>query len=189
MNINKILKAVEVLRNGGVVVMPTDTVWGMGASIESSEGIRKLYRIKKREKDKQTAVLVADIRMAEQYGVFNQLARSLASKYWPGALTLVVPAKEKVTELILGRERKVGLRVTKHKIVQDLCQKLNAGIVAGSANFAGEKPAKARRELDGDLISKVDLVVSGEAGGQEASTVVEVFEDKVKVLREGPIKV
>jgi len=184
----KIEKAVEILKRGGVVVFPTDTVWGIGASVESNKGMKKLYRIKKRERQKPTALLVADVKMAERYGVIKGKAKELVKSHWPGALTLVVKAKRKVPDII-QKNGKVGLRVTDSGMVNELCSELNGGIVAGSANFAGEALPKKKNEIDIGLVEKVDLVMDGKVGGGEASTVVEVVEDKIKVLRQGSIEV
>ena len=176
---NDLKEAVRVLKKGGVVVFPTDTVWGIGALASSKKGTTKLYKIKKREKNKPTAILVSDIKMASNYGVMDEAAKKLAIKHWPGALTLIVKAGNK----------KVGLRAPKHKLVLELIKELDEGVMAASANFAGERAPKTRKAIDKRLISMVDIIVKGEAGGEEASTVIDVSVSPWKLLREGPVEV
>ena len=174
MNIDK---AVEILRSGGVIIFPTDTVWGMGVAADNPAAIKKFYKIKKREKNKPTAILVADWAQAEKLGEFDEETRQLAGRHWPGALTIVVPAK--------GGET-VGLRVPNHAVTQELCRQVE-GILAGSANFTGESAPKRKEELDPELVKLVDLVVDGECGHQPASTVVDTTVEPWRIIRQGTV--
>lgn len=171
--------AVEVLKKGGVVIFPTDTVWGIGVRADNPVAIKKFYRIKKREANKPTAILVADLAQAEKWGVFGEKERRVAKKYWPGALTLVVKGRQGDT---------VGLRVPDWPLVQELCRRVG-GIMAGSANFAGEATPQRREDIDKQLISMVDMVVEGECGRQPASTVVDTTKELWEIIRPGPIKI
>lgn len=171
------LSAVEVLKAGGVVIFPTDTVWGMGVAADNPAAIKKFYKIKKRETDKPTAILVADLEQAEKLGQFSDEVRKVAERYWPGALTLVVPGKER---------NAIGLRVPGWPLVQELCRQVG-GILAGSANFAGERAPMKRKEINRELGNKVDLVMEGECGGQEASTVLDTTVEPWKVIRQGTV--
>ncbi len=180
-------EAVKILKDGGVIVFPTDTVWGVGAFIESGEGIEKLYRIKKREKDKPTAVLVGSLDQAREYGDFNNVVEDLVEKYWPGALTVVVPAKRGVNKTILNDEGGVGIRYANNKIVEELCLGLDGGIVATSANFSGEESPKSLEEISSDFLNSVDGVVGVGDGGGKSSTVVDCMGEEMKVLRQGDV--
>lgn len=182
-------QAARILKDGGVVIFPTDTVWGIGVSLERLEAIRRLYQIKKREKDKPTAVLVADWWAASQLGEIDPQAQKLARSYWPGGLTLVVKAKPRVPKEILGPGGTVGLRQPNHKLALELIRKLGGGLVTASANFSGQ-PAPARRELINQaLIDQVEMVLEGEAGGKLTSTVVDTTVTPFKIIREGEVKV
>ena len=171
---------VEVLKRGGVVIFPTDTVWGMGAAADNPAAVKKFYEIKKRETDKPTAILVASLEQAEKLGQFSGRVRDVAKRYWPGAVTIIVPAKTGKT---------VGLRVPDWPLVQELCLKLGVGIMAGSANFAGKPAPLKREELDPKLVGMVDLVIDGECGGQSASTVLDTTVKPWRVVRQGSVKV
>lgn len=190
-------QSVRKFREGGVVVFPTDTVWGIGAAVNREDAIRRLYSIKRREKNKPTAVLVSGLTMASEYGVIKGQARKLAKEHWPGGLTVVVPARRgKVCEIVSGGGGTVGLRVPKHDFLLRILKKLGSGIVAGSANFAGELTPGKFDEISNRLIKVVDFVVDPfevggglniEAGGQKPSTVVDCTVVPFKILRRGQV--
>jgi len=184
-----VLEAVKIFKNDGVMVFPTDTVWGVGAFIESREGIEKLYRIKNREKDKPTALLVGSMDQAREYGVFNDVTEDLVKKYWPGALTVVVTAKTGVNKEILNDKGGIGIRCAKNKLVKELCESLSGGIVATSANFAGGESPKSLAEVSKDFLNSVDGVVGVGDGGGKSSTVVDCMGENVKVLRQGDVHI
>lgn len=170
-------RAVEVLKSGGVIIFPTDTVWGMGVAADNPAAVKKFYQIKRREKDKPTATLVADLAQAKKWGQFSKKTRQLAGNYWPGALTIIVPSKTEGT---------LGLRVPNHMVIQELCRQVG-GILAGSANFAGEPAPQRRAKIKRELGNKVDLVMEGECGGQPASTVVDTTVEPWRVIRQGTV--
>lgn len=180
---------VDSLKNGGVIIIPTDTVWGLACSVESAEGIRRFYEIKQREPEKPTAVLVGSFEQAEIYGKITDAAKKLTEQHWPGALTVVVESTKKVPESIRGNTNSVGLRWPNFDLITQLTQLLGAGLVTGSANFSGDPSPFKKTELHSELIKKVDLVFDGECGGQPPSTVVDCTKDKIKVLRQGSIEV
>lgn len=176
----KIVKAVSILKSGGVVIFPTDTVWGIGASLNSPQGIEKLYKIKKREKNKPTAVLVSDIKMAHSLAEINKQAQELINKYWPGGLTIIV--KER------GSQNTIGLRQPNHELALKLIRELGTGLVASSANFSGQNPPLKKDQLNKQLINLADFVLDGESGGKPASTVVDTTKNPFVILRTGLVK-
>lgn len=180
---------VESLKHGGVVIFPTDTVWGLGVAASNYEAIERFYTIKRREKIKPTAILVADLTQAERLGDFSDKARKLASEHWPGALTLVVKARAGVPSSIRGSEETVGLRVPAHEQVRMLCEELEDGIVTGSANFAGGIAPREVDQLDSELLRQVDVALRGEAGGTVASTVVDTTVSPMRIVRQGAVKI
>ncbi len=173
-------EAVKTLKAGGVIIFPTDTVWGLGVAADNPVAVKKFYLIKRREANKPTAVLVADLEQAEKLGQFSEKTRQLATKYWPGALTIVVKGR---------REKTIGLRVPDFPLVQELCRRLGSGIMAGSANYTGKLAPLKRGEISRKLSSQVDLVMAGECGGGLASTVVDTTVKPWKLLRQGPIQI
>lgn len=180
-------KTVKILKSGGVVIFPTDTVWGIGCSIENPDAIKKLYEIKRRELNKPTAVLVGSLKQANKLGIFNTKTLTLAQKYWPGGLTIIVKAKSMVPKNILGPNNTVGIRIPNHPLFLSIANNLDFGIVAGSANFVGQPTPTRKNQLDSNLIKLVDYVVDGESLGLFASTVVDTTLSPFKVVRQGLI--
>lgn len=186
----QIRQAVEILKNGGVVVFPTDTVWGIGCAVSNKKAIEKLYKIKKREKNKPTAILVADFDMASKYGEIKGRALELCEKYWPGGFTVIVNSiNSALPDEILGESKTVGLRAPNHPVVLRILEELGEGLVTSSANFAGENPPKKRDEIDENLERLVDMVIEGESYGDDPSTIVDVTGDGLKVVRQGSVRV
>jgi L-threonylcarbamoyladenylate synthase len=201
MNLPIFDQALRDLKHGGVVLFPTDTVWGIGASIEHSEAIRKLYEIIRREYSQPTAVMVSDIIMAKRYGELSLEAEELALRYWPGSLTIVVPAKtHKVPALICGESGAVGIRIPKHDFLLAIIQELGCGLVAASANISGDKEPGGLSEVKPSIIADVDLVVdtmkAENHDGEDRrniehlpSTVVDATQIPFQIIREGSVKV
>ena len=181
-------EAIGVLKSGGVIVFPTDTVWGVGALVSHDGGLHRLYDIKRREANKPTAILVPSYSVAQKYGIFSDRAHELAEKFWPGRLTLVVHARgRKVPHVVRGGSNTVGLRSPRHNLVLGLLRELGEGLVTASANFSGHPAPQTRSEIEPDFLGEVDYVLKGEAGGRSASTVVDVSGENLVLLREGPV--
>ncbi|MCL2000665.1 MAG: L-threonylcarbamoyladenylate synthase [Planctomycetes bacterium] len=172
--------ATEILAAGGVMLFPTETVYGIGVASDDSEALVKLRRLKRRDEGKPFQFLVADLTMAESLGaVFPHPAKSLAAAFWPGPLTLAVPDST--------GENSLGIRIPNAPFVLALCRKLAKAIVSSSANPAGEPPPLDADSADvfGD---EADLLVDGGrilAGSP--STVVKCLEDGFEILRPGAI--
>lgn len=174
-------EAARVMGAGGVVVFPTETVYGIGVASGHAGALARLRRLKGREDGKPFQYLVADMRMAEELGaVFHSRARKLAGNYWPGPLTLVVPDGT-------GGASTLGIRIPDSLFVYELCRRLGRAVISSSANLAGEKPPADAVAADG-FGDEVDLLVdAGLVAGGVASTVVECYRDGYRILREGAI--
>lgn len=166
-----IKKAVKILKSGGVIAFPTETVFGIGALLNKPRAIRRIFKIKKRPKNKPLQILVANMKQALELGKFSSKALKLTKKNWPGPLTLLVYKTKKVPKLITGGTDKVGLRMPAHKTILSLIRKVGP-IVSTSANISGEKPflnAKAvAKELRG-----LDYIISGIVRLGKASKVID----------------
>ena len=181
--------AVKVLREGGVIIFPTDTVWGIGASIQRLDGIEKLYKIKSRPKTKPTAVLVSSISQATEIAFLDQKAKDLIDKFWPGGLTLVVKAKPFVPKIIKGAKETIGIRMPNHKLALKMLNQLGCGIVAASANFASQPPPVEKEMINPQLIDLCGFMIEGTSGGGLPSTVVDITVEPFEVIRQGPVEV
>lgn len=180
---------VEVLRQDGVGLVPTDTVWGVAASLASNSAITKLYQIKQREAGKPTALLISDLSMALEYGQLSPMAMGLAKSHWPGALTLVVERQTgQVSDSVTGGTSKVGLRMPDYPELTQLITQLGQPLVTSSANKAGEPPATKKHLIDPDIIKQVDFLYDGECSDSPPSTVVDVSGPVLRILRQGAIQ-
>ncbi|MBI4089615.1 MAG: threonylcarbamoyl-AMP synthase [Candidatus Levybacteria bacterium] len=188
----QIKKAIEVLRNGGIVIFPTDTAFGIGCRIDNQEAIGKLFKIRKRPNDKAVPVLFSSVKMVKKYvKEIPQDAEALMKKYWPGALTLILQCnKIKVQALVRGGGETLGVRIPNHRIIREIISRVGVPILGPSANFSGEKTPFKFEDLDKKLISLVDYVVEGKTSDKElSSTVIDCSTKPWKILRSGAVSV
>ncbi len=187
---NDIDQIVRVFQNGGIVIFPTDTVWGVGCIASNQKAIKRLYSVKKRESGKPTSLLVGQKEWVDDLvdGILPE-ARELTHKYWPGGLTLIFKAKNGVPASIMGKNGTVGIRMPNHPKLLEIINKLSGPILGPSANFAGEAPPNSVSDLDPELVKKVDLVLQGDVGKGLGSTIVDVTNKPFKILREGVVKI
>ena len=187
--------AIEVLRAGGVVAVPTDTVYGIAVWLEAPGGIERLFAAKQRPPDRAIALLLGDAAQAAEIGVLNGAAEALAQAYWPGGLTLVVPRRTDRPlplaltggELAPGGIPTVGLRVPDHPAPRALAAALGP-LPTTSANLSGQPEASTADEIERQLGGAVDLILDGgRAGGGPASTVVDATSPEAAILRVGAI--
>lgn len=181
--------AATVLREGGIVVFPTETVYGIGASATSCFGPQEIIDIKARPKNKALPWLVEDDKALDVYGVdVPAYAHTIAERFWPGALTIVVKAADIVAPEFRDDRDTVALRCPDHEVVMELIQASGGPIITTSANTSGNPPAGAFAELEQRIIAHADLTLDGgETRHGIASTVVDCTGPEPVVLREGAI--
>ena len=172
-------KAVKILRGGGVVILPTDTVYGMGCRYDFGHVIQRIKNIKK--STQSFPVLISNINQAHKLAVMNPQAMQLASHYWPGGLTLLVHSKV--------RDEKIGLRIPASKLVVEIIDKLQMPIIGTSANFHRQRAVSKFEDIDPKLVKLVDYVIKGECTFKVESTVVDTTVSPVKILRQGLAKI
>jgi L-threonylcarbamoyladenylate synthase len=182
-----IVEAAEVLRRGGVVAYPTDTLYGLAVDPTSETAVRKLFDLKGRDAAAAIALIAADPAQAEQAGRFGPIERRLGAAFWPGPLTIVVPAADTLSRLLAPRGT-LGVRVPAHAVARALAQHLGQCITATSANRSGATaPASAAGVLRA-FSEGVDLLLdAGAVRGGAPSTIVEVVDGRVTLHRAGAI--
>ncbi len=182
--------ALDILKGGGVIVFPTDTLYGLMAHVENDEAVERVFSIKGRDVSKPSPLLVGSLDTAQRYGVLEEKALRLWERFMPGALTLVVRAKEGLRiPGITSPEGKVGLRMPNHPHLLQLLRGLDSGVTGTSANPSGMPPARVVDEIHHEIASRVDAVFYQRSSLMGMpSTVVDVT-DGVRVLREGAITV
>lgn len=177
--------ACEVLRGGGVVAFPTDTVYGVGASLADQAAVDRLFDIKGREHTQAIAVLVSGVDQATELADLGPDGRRLALRFWPGALTLVVARRPALTADLGGDNSTIGLRCPDHEMVREMCRRVGP-LATTSANRSGEPTPVDGAGVRDVLGHVVDLVLDGVTTRADASTVVSLV-DGFDVLRDGPI--
>jgi len=186
-----IKEAIKIVQQGGVIIFPTDTAFGIGCRMDDENAIKRLFQVRKRPETQATPVLVSDLSMAEQYwkDVPQEVKEQLIDKYWPGALTVILPCHtEKVPEFVRGKGSNLGARMPNHETALEIIKGVGVPMLGPSANFHGEATPYAFEELNPELIKLVDYVVPGECSVKLASTVVDCSVSPWKILRQGAIQ-
>ena len=180
---------ISILRQGGLVAFPTDTVYGLGASANLPQAVEKVYQVKQRPRDRALPLLLADIsQISEVAYPVSQVAWRLARAFLPGALTLVLPKSKSVPDIITAGGKTVAVRVPAHPIPVALARGLGTPIVGTSANISGQPSPLTAEEVSIQFGNKMEIIIDGGRcpGGRE-STVVDVTGEVPVMLREGAI--
>ena len=179
-DLEKVRQAAKIIKKGGIVGFPTETVYGLAADFANKQAVRRIFEVKKRPKDKPLTVQIRDIiyleKLADEIPPF---AYQLMGSFWPGPLTLVLKAKTGGT---------LGVRIPANKVARALIEESNTALVAPSANLSGQPEAKTADQVLGTFAGLIEMVI--DAGAAElgmASTVVDLTVSPPKVLREGII--
>lgn len=188
MNESSISKAARLVRKGGLVVYPTDTVYGLGCDPFDEKAVARLFDAKGRS-TKPVPVLCDSLESALGLGSMNETALSLAHVFWPGALTLVVPLRRKLPYLVDQGSGEVGVRVPALKACTELIRLCGGFLTGTSANLSGRPSCRTAAEAAKALGEKVDLVLDGGRLGGTESTVVRVLRGSVEVLRRGSVDI
>jgi L-threonylcarbamoyladenylate synthase len=184
-----IAAAVAVLQSGGIVAYPTDTLYGLAVDPRNDTAVERLFAVKGRGAASAIALIAADAAMAEGVAAsgFGPLERRLASAFWPGPLTIVVPASGGMSAALAPRGT-LGVRVPAHLVARSLSAAFGACITATSANLTGRPPAVTADEVAATLGELVDcLVDAGPAPGGPPSTIVEVVDGRPVLHRAGAV--
>jgi L-threonylcarbamoyladenylate synthase len=189
---DKIKEAVKVLNQGGIVVYPTDTAFGIGCRIDNESSIKKLFEIRRRPKSQAVPVLVSSIEMAKKFllSPLPNNVRHLMERYWPGALTIVYPCKKNlVPSFVRGKGENLGVRMPNHKTSLSLIESVGVPILGPSANFHEKKTPYKYDQLDKELVRLVDYVIAGKCKMGNVSTVVDCSTAPWKIIRDGAVKI
>jgi L-threonylcarbamoyladenylate synthase len=185
LNIDKAMeKSAELLKQGEVIAIPTDTVYGLSCNAYSETAIRKIYSIKQRPMDKALILFADSLDMAEELAEFSPAAKKLADTFWAGSLTMVLPSKT--------AGGNVGIRVPNNAFVLELIRRCGFPLATTSANTSGGKSPVTAEEVFADLNGKLPLIADGgKCAGGKPSTIVKIEpdnkNDEVQLLRLGDI--
>jgi len=174
-----IRKASEIIKKNGVVIYPTETVYGIGANIFSTAALEKVFAIKKRDKDKPVSVAVSDFKMMEELVYIGKKEKRFIEEFLPGPVTILLKKKKNINDMLTSGSELVGIRFPAHRTTIELIKLAGVPITSTSANFSGEAPP---RSVDEIKISADYIIDGGECRG-EPSTVVDLF--NMKIIRKG----
>jgi L-threonylcarbamoyladenylate synthase len=182
-------EAAAVLADGGLVAFPTETFYGLGACALCPAAVRRVFAAKGRPETKPVLLLVDSVEMVERLAAeIPAAARTLMHRYWPGPLTLVLPARDVVPVELTAGSGTVGVRLSPHALATGLVRALGQPITAPSANPSGAPPPVTARDVLDGLAGVVDLVLdAGSTAGGPPSTVLDVTVEPPRVIRRGPI--
>jgi L-threonylcarbamoyladenylate synthase len=182
-------EAVAALRAGELVVYPTETFYGIAADPFSARAIERLFAVKGRDPQNPIALIASDTAMAFRVAErITEKTRRLARAFWPGPLTLVLPAREEIPRAMVGPNGGVGVRVSPHPIARAICERIGGPITATSANLSGAPPARSLAQARSALGARISVYLDGgELRGVSPSTVVDCSGDAIRVIRAGAI--
>jgi len=186
-----VCEAAKALRSAQLVVYPTETFYGIGADAWSASAVDLMFQVKNRQAGKPVALIAADLEMA--FSVASEipsLAKTLATRFWPGPLTLVLPARGGLHPGLISADGRVGVRVSSHPVASRLSKLLGRPVTASSANLTGWGPARAIEEARAMLGDKIKVYVeAGVSAAQLPSTVVGFERAAVRIIRPGAVTV
>jgi len=180
-------EAFTIIKKGGVIAFPTDTVYGLGCDPYNQSAVNRIYKIKGREKTKQLPILGYSKKDIEKIVYFDKLSEKIANKFWPGPVTLILNVKDLKIKKSLGIDNKIAVRIPNHPCVLSLLEKCRL-LVGTSANLSGLTPFDDSKEIQGRFSGYDLLLDGGKISDSRESTIVEVVNNKPKILREGKVK-
>lgn len=185
----KIKLAARILKEGGLVAFPTDTVYGLAADAKSTQAVKKIFKVKKRPRANPLPILIAKKSDLKKYALHVPAeTKKLMNKFWPGPLTLVLKKKKIISDAVTAGKNSVGVRIPDNKVALALIQTLGRPLAATSANISDKKSPTAAREVEKYLNNKIDLILDGgktKLGAE--STVLDCTTSPPIILRSGAI--
>ena len=178
-------QTVEILRAGGVIAYPTDTVYGLGCDIFSKNAVQKIYRLKGRDFKKPLSFMCADIQELSQYAQISDYAYRVMKRYLPGPYTFILPAKHNVPKSFLPKQQTVGVRIPNNALCLALTKELGRPIITTSANLSDQPSLGDAKEIEKTFNHGLDLILDSGILNKEASTIISLIDDNPQILRPG----
>lgn len=181
--------AAEMIKGGGVIVYPTDTVYGLGADFQNEKAVKRIFEIKKKQEFSPLLLIVPDVCKAERLAFIDEKTRNILSKIWPGPVTVVLKRKDDILDVVTTGKETIAIRVPNHKPSISLAEKCGGVLISTSANVSGQLPTGKISEII-ETFSREgiqpDLIIdAGDLKESLPSTVLDLSESKPKILREG----
>lgn len=180
-----IRRVVECLEQGGVIVYPTDTTYGIGCDIFNKKGVKKIYQIKKRDPRKPFSFICADLSDVASYAQVSNFAFKTMKRNLPGPYTFVLEATRTVPDLLTTKQKTVGIRIPDNPIALAIVRELGHPLVTTSANVSGEEVHQDPSRIEEVLGRSLDMVIDGGILNGEPSSIISLIDDHAEVLRQG----
>ena len=179
----------KIIKEGGIVIFPTETVYGIGTNGLNKEAIKKLYEVKQRPLNKPISLLVSNIEMVNQVAKnISKLEYKIMQNFFPGPLTIILEKKDIVPDILTANTNTVGIRMPSGEIARKLIEYAGVPIATPSANISGKPSGTNIKDIQKDFVGKVDCFIdNGESKLGIPSTIVRVINDEVHILRQGSI--
>lgn len=187
---DELKQVADIIKHDGIVVFPTETVYGIGGNALSKDVVRKIYNIKKRPHEKALTILVKDKNEIEKYGVIsNDLERKIINEFMPGPITIILKKKNSsIGNLLTANNDTIGIRIPDNNIVKSILEECNLPLAAPSANISGKPSLVKLEDIIEEFDGKVDALIDGGVCKESiSSTIVKVIDGEIKILREGSI--
>ena len=184
---NRILRSAQILKQGGIIAYPTDTVYGIGTNAFNIEAVQRIYQIKERPLSSPLSIAVAGKAMAQHVAYLNEQALRLIAKFWPGALTIIVKKKAIIPPIVTGGTNLVGLRAPAHNVPLSILRYSQTPMISTSANKHGKPPCLDVGCIRSNFGNHIDMIIEGKQGGNIPSTVINVTTYPPVIVRKGPI--
>jgi L-threonylcarbamoyladenylate synthase len=183
-----IARAAVVLRAGGVVAYPTDTFYGLAVDPRNEEAVQRLFELKGRDLQSAIPLIAASLAQARDAVEFSASEERLAKAFWPGPLTIVMPARAGIATRLLGTGSTIAVRVPAHQAAVALAAQLGFCVTSTSANRSGQPPASTAGQVVASLESAIDIVLDdGPSPGGPPSTIVEIVRGGARLIRAGAV--
>ncbi len=184
-------EAARIIKCGGIIIYPTDTIYGIGCDAFNMKAVRNIFRIKERNEHNPMLVLVNNLKvLKELVDEMTPLALTLSERFWPGPLTMIFKANKNIHRLLKSDNGKIGIRIPDNRFCLKLIEECRTPIVSTSANISGQNTPNESDTLINIFGDKVDLFIdAGKLPPSLLSTVVDVSGKKLKIIREGAISV
>ena len=185
----KIEEGIKILKRGGIIAYPTDTVYGLGACADNDQAVKRIYEVKNRPLDMPLPLLVSDISWIERLtSSISEAARKLIESFMPGALTLVMKKSDSVRDIVSGGKETIALRIPGHPVTIALIKGIKSPLIGTSANLSGNTSVLTADEVRSEIGEEIDYILdAGRCSGGIESTILDVTGDIPVILREGAI--
>lgn len=178
-------KAVHLLKEGGVIAYPTDTIYGLGCDMYNKKAIQRIYQIKKRDPQKPFSFICSDLKNISLYAQVTNQAYKIMKRYLPGPYTFILLGTKLVPKIMTTKRKTVGIRVPDNNICLSLVKTLGNPIISTSVGFSGGEVLSDPSLIEETFGSQIDLTIDGGLLANQPSTIISLIDDEIEVIREG----